>query len=153
MYNPYLTEENFFVATKVCLKFQDKILVLEEDRPWRSLWMELPGWKISKNDRDLDLFECLNREVREELGLDIPFNDSNTRLFTAYKKYENVTFSDVPVPFIFLCYIHELDTLPEFILSHEHASARWIWEEEIQGISHWRQWFDEIVRKAFLYNS
>jgi hypothetical protein len=42
-YNPYLTEENFFVATKVCLKFQDKILVMEEARPGKPLWMELPG--------------------------------------------------------------------------------------------------------------
>jgi hypothetical protein len=42
-YNPYLTEENFFVATKVCLKFQHKILVMEETRPGKPLWMELPG--------------------------------------------------------------------------------------------------------------
>jgi 8-oxo-dGTP pyrophosphatase MutT (NUDIX family) len=148
-YNPYLTEENFFVATKVCLVHKNKILVIEESRPWKPLWMELPGWKISKNDRDMNLLQSLNREVYEELGLDIDFNLSNTELFTAYKKYEDVTFSDVPVPFIFLCYIYQFKELPDILLSHEHVSARWIWLVDLDDIHHWRPGFDTIIRKAF----
>ncbi|MDD2694276.1 MAG: NUDIX hydrolase [Candidatus Gracilibacteria bacterium] len=148
-YNPYLTEETFFVATKVCLKYQDKILVLEEDRPGKALWMELPGGKISKNDRELNPFQCLNREVREELGFEIDFDETNTKLFMAYKNYEDVTFSDVPVPFVFLCYIYECDMMPQITLSHEHTSFRWITENEIGNIHHWRQGFDKIVKKAF----
>ena len=151
-YNPYLTEENFFVATKVCLVHNSKILVIEESRPWKSLWMELPGWKISKNDKDKSLLQSLNREVFEELWVDIDFTESNTRLFTAYKKYEDVTFSDVPVPFIFLCYMYEFDDMPEILLSHEHVSARWISLEDLVKIHHWRPGFDTIVKKAFIFN-
>jgi 8-oxo-dGTP pyrophosphatase MutT (NUDIX family) len=150
-YNPYLTEENFFVATKVCLRYRDTILVIEEKRPWKPLWMELPGGKISKNDKDRDIFACLHREVSEELSIDIRFDESRTHLYMAHKSYEHVTFSDVPVPFIFLCYIHECDTLPDIRLSHEHASARWITEGEVSQISHWRPGFDEIVQSAFHY--
>lgn len=77
--------------------------------------------------------------MHEELGLEIDFNDSNTKLFMAYKNYEDVTFSDVPVPFIFLCHIYEFDNLPEISLSHEHTSFYWISEEDIENIHHWRQ--------------
>lgn len=148
-YNPYLTEENFFVATKVCLVHDNKILVIEDSRPWKPLWMELPGWKISKNDRDISLLQSLHREVEEELGIDVTFTESNTELFTAHKKYEDVTFSDIPVPFIFLCYIYQFEEPPEILLSHEHVSARWIWLADLENITHWRPGFDAIVRKAF----
>jgi 8-oxo-dGTP pyrophosphatase MutT (NUDIX family) len=148
-YNPYLTEESFFVATKVCLKFADSILVIEENIPWKPLWMELPGWKISKKDKDTDLFWSLNREVFEELWSNIDFNESNTKLFMAYKKYEPVVFSETPVPFVFLCYIHELHEKLDIVLSHEHASMQWITKEQIHTIAHWRWGFDKIVEQAF----
>ena len=54
-YNPYLTEETFFVATKICFKYGDMILVLEENIPNRPIWTELPGGKISKDDIGLDI--------------------------------------------------------------------------------------------------
>lgn len=148
-YNPYLTDENFFVATKVCLVYENKILVIEESRPWKPLWMDLPGWKISKDDRNIAPLQTLSREVWEELGLDIDFNESNSRFLTVFKKYEDVTFSDVPVPFIFLCYTHQLDELPDISLSHEHVSARWISASDMHTIHNWRPWFDTIVNKAF----
>jgi len=97
----------------------------------------------------MTLFQSLNREVSEELGLDIDFNDSNTKLFMAYKKYEDVTFSETPVPFVFLCYLYECRDLPDIILSHEHTSSRWIHEDEIDKIDHWRSGFDTIVHNAF----
>ena len=151
-YNPYLTEETFFVATKICFKHKDMILVLEENIPSRPLWTELPGGKISKDDKDLDILWSLRREVLEELGLDIDLNNTNTHLFMVHKKYEQTTFSDVPIPFIFLCYAYYLDAIPDILLSHEHADFRWIRQDDIKNITTWREWFDTIVERAFLTN-
>jgi len=152
MYNPYLTDETFFVATKACLVHNDKLLVIEESRPWKPPWMELPGWKISKDDKNMSILQSLAREISEELWLDIDFTESNAKLFLVHKKYEDVTFSDDPVPFIFLCYIYEIGQIPEIKLSHEHVSARWISLWEIDTINHWRPGFDTIVRKALTFN-
>ena len=137
-YNPYLTEETFFVATKVCLKHDNKILVLEECIPNRPLWTELPGGKMSKDDKDLDILGSLRREVMEELGIDIEFTESNTKLFHVWKKYEDVSFSPEPAPFVFLCFMHELERIPDILLSHEHADFRWITAETVDDITTWR---------------
>ncbi len=67
MYDPFLTEETFFVATKCCLSKNGKILILSENRPGKPLWWELPGGKISKADYNLSPIESLARELREEL--------------------------------------------------------------------------------------
>jgi 8-oxo-dGTP pyrophosphatase MutT (NUDIX family) len=67
MYDPFLTEETFFVATKCCLFNNGKILILSENRPGKPVWWELPGGKISKADHTLSPIESLARELREEL--------------------------------------------------------------------------------------
>lgn len=108
MYNPYLTEESFLVATKCCLKKDDKILIVWENRHGKPLWWELPGGKISKADQDLSPIESLARELWEELRE--WFWDSRRRWRTFYGiqilwRYD---FSDSKVPFIFLCYVYEV---------------------------------------------
>lgn len=148
-YNPYLTEEIFFVAVKCCLRYEDTILVVSEDRPGKPLWRELPGGKISKDDRDISPLLSLARELEEELWLTLTLTEENTRLFSGEKSYEDTTFSPLPVPFVFLCYVHDLQEKPEIVLSHEHTSYEWIYESEISHFSDWRKWFDTIVRKAF----
>lgn len=70
MYNPFLSEETFFVATKCCLIKDGKILIVGETRPGKALWWELPGGKISKADQNLLPIESLARELQEELGDD-----------------------------------------------------------------------------------
>ena len=55
-----------------------------------------------------------------------------------HKSYEDTTFSDQKVPFIFLCYIYEISTLENIVLSHEHAECNWIGEDQISSIINWR---------------
>ncbi len=154
MYNPFLTEETFLVATKCCLLKDDTILIVGENRPWKDIWWELPGWKISKADKILSPIESLSRELQEELGSDFWILYWNPRLFMVHKAYEDTTFSDKKVPFIFLCYLYELtDRDISLALSHEHKSFRWIQKNEISTIKGWRGWFDLIVLNAFLYAS
>ncbi len=152
-YNPYLTEETFFVATKCCLRYHEEILVVSEIRPSKPLWRELPGGKISKNDRGISLLDSLSREIQEELWLDLILDPSNTRLFHVEKSFEDTTFAPDPVPFIFLCYIIDLDEKPDINLSHEHASYEWLHESQIDQYSDWRKWFDMILKKAFSFPS
>lgn len=151
MYNPFLTEESFLVATKCCLFRDGKMLILWEHRPGKLLWWELPGGKISKADHDLLPIESLARELKEELWSDYDIIPSDPQLFMVYKSYENTTFSDKKVPFIFLCYLHEISGDFSLNLSHEHTEFRWITENEISSIEWWRWWFDSIVKNAFLY--
>ncbi len=149
--NPLIYEETFYVATKLCLKCGDEILTLVESYPWLPLWRELPGGKISKADGSNSPLFTLNREIREELGIDIQFDDSNTGLFHVEKRYE-VTTQYTERAFIFLCYLYEIDSKPELILT-EHSEALWIRESDIDSYTDWRPGFDSIIRRAFLYNS
>lgn len=151
MYNPYLTEETFFVATKCCLVKDGKILIVAEDRPGKAMWWELPGWKISKNDQNLLPIESLARELDEEIGSNFWILSWNPQLFMAHKSYEDTTFSDKKVPFIFLCYVYEISTNENILLSNEHADYKWIEEKDIIHIEWWRWWFDIIVKNAFTY--
>lgn len=153
MYNPYFTEETFFVATKCCIIKNWKILILSENRLNKPLWWELPGGKISKSDYDLLPTESLVRELKEELWDNCNILPSELSLFMVYKSYEDTTFSDKKVPFIFLCYLYRISTEVSIELSHEHTELRWISESEIESIPDWRWGFDEIVSNAFLYAS
>lgn len=154
MYNPFLTEETFFVATKCCLVKDGHILIVWENRPGKDMWWELPGWKISKADSHISPIESLSRELKEELWSDYGILEWNPELFMVHKSYEDTTFSSEKVPFIFLCYLYELaeGNTPIF-LSHEHTEFRWIKESDVNSLSWWRAWFDTIVLNAFKYAS
>ncbi len=153
MYDPFLSEETFFVATKCCLMQDGKILIVWENRPGKPLWWELPGGKISKADHDILPIESLARELQEELGDDFWILSWDPELFMVYKAYEDTTFSDKKVPFIFLCYLYEVSGELNIELSHEHTEFRWISLDQIQQIDGWRKWFDDIVRNVFSYVS
>jgi 8-oxo-dGTP pyrophosphatase MutT (NUDIX family) len=140
-------EETFFVATKLCLRCEGKILTLFESYPWLPLWRDLPGGKISKSERTEDIYFTLSREIREELGLNIVFHSGNTTLFSVEKIYEMTTKWEVR-PFIFLCFLYEIESFPTLTLE-EHSSYEWIEKDDIELFSDWRKWFDHIVNKAF----
>lgn len=146
--NPLIYEETFYVATKLCLKCGEEILTVVESYPWLPHWRELPGGKISKKDGKNPPLYTLCREVTEELWIDISLDDSNTRLFHVEKRYEYTTQYEERA-FIFLCYVHEIDTKPEVTLT-EHSEARWIRESDIASYTDWRPGFDAIVWKAFI---
>lgn len=143
------SEESFFVATKLCLKCKDQILTLFESYPWLPLWRDLPGGKISKADKEEGILFTLSREIWEELGIKIEFTAENTQLFWIEKRYEMTTKGEVR-PFIFLCYLYEIDEFPQIRLE-EHSSFEWIDKKQIDTYSDWRKWFDDIVRKAFYF--
>lgn len=141
------TEEQFFVATKLCLICQWEILTLTESYPWIPLWRELPGGKISKSDGDNSPYFTLKREVYEELWLSIDFDPENAPLFHIEKRYEKTTKWNIR-PFIFLCYRYFIDVKPDISLT-EHSGFAWISADDVEKYTDWRPGFDTIVRKAF----
>ena len=143
--------EQFFVATKCCVFYEEKILILAELFPDDTFWWELPGGKIQKDERNTPICESLARELREEIGDDFGVEEGGATLFVAQKSFEQmVTGEDIP-PTMFLCYFLKLHAEPSISLSREHGKYRWITEDEIDSIEWWRDGFDTIVRQAFLY--
>ncbi|MFA6091171.1 MAG: NUDIX hydrolase [Candidatus Gracilibacteria bacterium] len=146
---PYLPhEERFFVATKCCLFVNGKLLVIREKKSNKDSHWELPGGKISKGEKDDDLIISLERELLEELGDSFGVKE-NAQLFHIQKVYEKAFHSDEILPFIFLCYILELNEMPQIRLSDEHVMYKWIHESEIDSLQPWRNHFNTIAKKAF----
>ncbi len=96
----------------------------------------------------MDVISSLEREVFEELWESFWVKE-NAKLFYVQKAYEKAFYSDEILPFVFLCYLLELDEMPEISLSHEHMEYKWIDVSEISTLQPWRNHFDTIVRKAF----
>ncbi len=140
-------EEQFFVATKLCLQCGDEILVLTESYPWLPLWRELPWGKISKADGENSPMCTLNREIQEELWITLNMTDENTHLFHVEKRYE-LTTQGKRRPFIFLCYLSQIWEKPQLRLT-EHEWFYWIKASEINTFSDWRPGFNAIVTRAF----
>jgi len=105
---------------------------------------------MSKADAYNPPLYTLDREICEELGIELMLDESNTRLFHVEKRYERTT-QYTERAFIFLCYLYEIDSRPELILT-EHSEARWIRESDIDDYTDWRPGFDSIIRKALTFN-
>lgn len=143
-------EERFLVATKCCLYHEWKILILGETKSNDGVWWEIPGGKISKDETGATPVQSLARELREEIGADF-WAEIDAKLFTVEKRYEKAFYADAILPFLFLFYILEVKSMPTITLSHEHQEYRWIAEDDVESITWWRWWFDEVVKKAFQY--
>ncbi len=143
-------DERFLVATKCCFFVEGKILILGEKVQDTIHW-EIPGGKISKKDTEKEIISTLEREVFEELWINLS-HWYKAHIFHIQKSYEKAYFSDDILPFIFICYSIELDHFPEIRLSDEHTFYKWITLPEVDSISSWRSHFDTIVKKAFEIN-
>jgi 8-oxo-dGTP diphosphatase len=99
---------------------ENQVLVVQRgektDHPMK--W-EFPGGKVMQGESEE---ECIIREVREELSMDIVICD---RLENVRHDYGTKQILLIP----FVC-----DTLDELPVLNEHVSFRWIFSEELQGV-------------------
>jgi 8-oxo-dGTP diphosphatase len=103
-----------------------KYLVLQssqwEENPLRSHQPDLPGGLVEDGETAL---EGLAREVREEIGITLPFVPELAYAFSYASDQKSTTF---------LLYFIELETIPEITLSWEHESYSWMTDQELKDM-------------------
>ena len=109
------------VVTAAIIRKKDKILLAQrEEHSKHSLKWEFPGGKLEDGESPEN---CLKREIREELNLDIDVKD----IFkVVYHEYTDRAI-------LLLCYL--CDALEGEVLTLECNDFRWVAIEEIQKYS------------------
>ena len=110
--------DKFPISIKALIVDNNKVLCLKNER---NEW-DFPGGKINFNE---DIEECLRREVKEEVNLDI----TNLNIL----KSLNLKFNGIPVfVVIFLC---DISCDSSIILSFEHDEYNFFSEAEVNSIN------------------
>lgn len=77
-------KEVFFVAVKVFLRDNDKLLIIHDTfGDW-----DLPGGRIRKDEFDAPLEAVLERKIREELGPEVKYELGGPRAFFRVEREE-----------------------------------------------------------------
>lgn len=106
-------------VTCAIIEHEGKILICQRSATMKlPLKWEFPGGKIEAGESRAD---CLRREIREELGLDIEVGAELTAVTHAYPNFEITLYP-------FRCTV----TAGELMLA-EHAQALWVSPAELQG--------------------
>tara|TARA_Y100001954_G_C15785585_1_gene592306 strand:+ start:1614 stop:2057 length:444 start_codon:yes stop_codon:yes gene_type:complete len=110
--------DKFPISIKALIVDNNKVLCLKNER---NEW-DFPGGKINFNE---DIEECLRREVKEEVNLDI----TNLNIL----KSLNLKFNGIPVfVVIFLC---DISCDSSIILSFEHDEYNFFSKDEVNSIN------------------
>lgn len=129
-----INDQVFFVGQKAFIQNSEgKLLVLKD--PLAGL--DFPGGKVQANEEDLKL--SLQREVREETGLEIEVGDAfyTWRFHYPLNKVaieQRDTRTDGNIYRVgFACHL----VSGEIKLSVEHAEYKWITKDDLQKVESW----------------
>ncbi len=108
-----------YIAVKALIKKDNKFLILKniDNNQW-----ETPGGRLEDNE---DLIEGLNREVKEETGLEIKV------LFPFHTHSANL---DKDNPIIGITYLCEYVSGEIALDKNEHSAYKWLTLEEIKKL-------------------
>lgn len=149
MNNPlHHTEELFFVATKCCLLYDGKILILNEWIEGTECWWDIPGGRISVSDKTITPLGTLARELREELWSDLGIEQQTIDPFFIQKSYQKLPNQEHEFAFLFLYYRYNLEQNPKIHLSGKNTKYQWIWSGEIDVITLWKPGLEDVIRKV-----
>lgn len=110
--------DKFPVSVKAIIIDNNRLLCLKNER---EEW-DLPGGKIDFNE---DIEECLKREVKEEVNLEI----KNLNIL----KPLNLKFNDVPV--LVLVYLADISCESPINVSYEHSEYNFFSKAEINNLN------------------
>jgi len=110
--------DKFPVSVKAIIIDNDRVLCLKNER---EEW-DLPGGKIDFNE---DIENCLKREVKEEVNLEI----KNLNILKPF----NLKFNDVPV--LVLVYTAEISCESPINVSYEHSEYNFFSKAEINNLN------------------
>lgn len=126
------------VGVKALIKFDNKFLLLlnnPEIYPEFQKW-SIPGGRIESG---ISLLENLQREIKEEIGVDLDLN--NSRLIDAV----DILKPDKHV--VRLTYLIEVNKQIQIVLSKEHIQYKWMNINEIRFLSNLDKYLLEIINK------
>jgi len=115
---------------------ETKVLILQ--RAWymkkfKGQW-GFPGGSVDNKDKDSK--EAAIRELQEETGIELTWNEKNN-----IKKYDMVTNEDGSVSEYYITHL-ELENLPYINISKEHAKYEWFNSESDQK----KKWMPDIFK-------
>jgi 8-oxo-dGTP pyrophosphatase MutT (NUDIX family) len=110
--------DKFPVSIKAIIIDDHKILCLKNER---NEW-DLPGGKIKINE---DIEECLIREVKEEVNLDV----NNLKILKPF----NIKVNDVPV--VIIVYSANISCDSSIFISYEHSDYNFFSKDEINNLN------------------
>lgn len=119
----------------------DEILILRRAnymRKYKSLW-GFPGGSVSDSDKDSK--EAAIRELKEETGIELTFNETNN-----CEKFDSITNNDGSVSDY---YIVKLESKPEVKLSKEHSKYEWFKENTKENLR-WMPDVFQLIQKYFI---
>lgn len=120
--------DKFPISIKAIIIDDHKILCLKNER---NEW-DLPGGKISFNE---DVEECLIREVKEEVNLDI----NNLKILKPF----NIKVNDVPV--VIIVYSANISCDSSISVSYEHSDYDFFSKREINNLNMYQDYKNLIA--------
>lgn len=134
-----MSKENFQVAVKAIIFAKGRYLLLykSENEDVSPMEWDIPGGRLKYGENPV---EALNREVREETGIDI----TGKKIFSLKAwSIQKSKFQLIGIDF--LCV---LGSIQKFILCEEHLLAQWMRKEEILKNKNIPNWLKETVKLA-----
>ena len=120
------------------LVYEDQVLILRRAnymRKFKSLWGVVGG---SIENKDKDSKSAAIREIKEETGITLTFNEERTM-----KKIDTITHEDNSTSDI---WVVKLETKPEIKISREHSKYEWF-NEESKMDKKWMPHIFQLIQK------
>ena len=131
----------FCVGQKAFIEKDGRVLVLHDPEEG----LDFPGGKIQKGEaedgNDLSLVAALQREVREETGLEVKVLDPFTVWFHEFPKHHR-NFGKSVYLVGFKCEW----VSGEPTLSHEHDKFRWVGPDDYHEVDDGSDYFDRLEK-------
>ena len=113
-------KDSYFVAVKVFLEKDDKLLILKDSfGDW-----DLPGGRIKKDEFEVPLEQIIKRKMAEELGSGIKYTIIKPAVFMRHERKEATTGN--PLIRIFAVGYHGTFDSGEIALSPRHTEMKWV---------------------------
>ncbi|MFA5987457.1 MAG: NUDIX domain-containing protein [Candidatus Paceibacterota bacterium] len=115
-----MEKDSYFVAVKIFLKKDGKLLILKDNfGDW-----DLPGGRIKKDEFETPLDEIIKRKMTEELGNDVQYVINKPVVFMRHQRIEQTLGS--PTVRIFAVGYEGTMTSGKITLSERHPEMVWV---------------------------
>lgn len=140
---------NYNISLKCFLKNKNwETLILKTNQSSSFLWTyDFPGWRIDKDEFEVDYIDILKREIFEETWLkDVQIENKVVAIWRhkVLAEFRNTIKEDNYIFYIF--YEGLLDCEECAVVSNEHQDFKWVKLEEIVLEDYFISWYLEWVK-------